>query len=171
MRPEGSFAGKQHCDLSWKLKKNSYQDTIDDMKGYVMSQIDELLKINDYNIYDNLSIGDKEIRTLAKIISDDKRIKLEDYFDLLKCSSKFCWFNYLKILEEMPKKERVRGFPILFELLQDDNWPTFQKTLEILENTDKNVLEPFLNRYLKQAYAEDDEMWFLNMQALIERLR
>ncbi|MDO5019676.1 MAG: hypothetical protein Q4E29_04325 [Lachnospiraceae bacterium] len=56
--------------------------------------------------------------------------------------------------------------PILFELLQDSNWPTFSKTLELFEKMDKKVIEPYLNKYMAQAYDEDDEMWISNMKLL-----
>lgn len=134
-------------------------------------QIDKLLKRIEYDIYNNTNIGDTEISKIAKTISADKSIDLNEYFNLLKCSSKFCWFNYLKILEKMPKGDRNRGLPILFELLQDSNWPTFQKTMEIFETIDKQVLEPYLKKYLAQAYAEDDEMWIANIQSLAEKVK
>lgn len=133
-------------------------------------QIEELLKINRYDIYNNPDIGDKEIKKIARIISEDKSINLNNFFNLLKCSSKFCWLNYLKILKELPEEDRIRGIPILFELLQDSNWPTFQKTMELLEEIDKKVVESYLNKYLMQAYAEDDEMWILNMKLLYKKI-
>ncbi|MCM1047962.1 MAG: DUF5071 domain-containing protein [Clostridiales bacterium] len=133
-------------------------------------QIDKLLKRKEYDIYNNKYISDNEISEIAKTISDDKSIDLNEYFNLLKCSSKFCWFNYLKILAEMSQEDRTRGLPILFELLQDSNWPTFQKTMEIFETIDKQALEPYLKKYLEQAYAEDDEMWIANIQLLGEKV-
>lgn len=134
-------------------------------------QIDELLKRSEYDIYNNPRVSDEGIKKIAKIIYKDKTIDLKKYFDLLKCSSKFCWLNYLNILEELPEKDRIRGLPILFELLQDSNWPTFSKTLELFEKMDKRVIEPYLNKYLAQAYDEDDEMWISNIKLLAKRLK
>lgn len=133
-------------------------------------QIDELLKISEYDIYNNREVSDEGIRKIADIIFADKSIDLKEYLDLLKCSSKFCWMNFLNILEKLPEEDRIRGLPILFELLQDSNWPTFQKTMEIFETINKKVVESYLNEYLVQAYAEDDEMWILNMQLLAKKL-
>ena len=132
-------------------------------------QIDELLKISKYDIYNNPDISEAEIKKLAGIISSDKSIDLKEYFQLLKCSSKFCWLNYLKILESLSEEDRIRGIPVLFELLQDSNWPTYQKTVELLEAMDRKMIQSYLNKYLKQAYAEGDEMWIFNMQLLQEK--
>ncbi|MFG6357838.1 MAG: hypothetical protein K1W26_13620, partial [Acetatifactor sp.] len=100
----------------------------------------------------------------------DKSINLSEYFDFLKCSSKFCWLNFLKILEKLPEEDRIRGLPTLFELLQDDNWPTYKKTMEIFGTIDKQVVITYLNKYLEQAYAEDDEMWIANIKELEKKL-
>ena len=131
-------------------------------------QIDELLKNSEYDIYNNPEVSDEKIKEIAKIISKNKEIDLKEYFDLLKCSSKFCWLNYLNILEKLPEEDRIRGLPILFELLQDSNWPTFSKTLELIKKMDKKVIEPYLNKYLVQAYDEDDEMWISNIRLLVK---
>ncbi len=108
---------------------------------------------------------------IAEIISTDESIDLKEYFDLLKASSKFCWFNYLRILEKLPEEDKIRGISVLFELLQDGNWPTFQKTMEILEKCDKNVVKSYINKYLTQAQEEDDEEWIYNIQLLAKKLR
>lgn len=134
-------------------------------------RIDTLLKLKKYDIYHNADVGDKEIKKIAETISADKNINLNEYFDLLKCSSKFCWLNFLKILENMPEEDRIRGLPTLFELLQDANWPTYEKTMEIFETINKQVVISYLNKYLAQAYAEDDEMWISNIQSLAEKLK
>lgn len=134
-------------------------------------QIDELLKKREYDIYNNKNLREEEITELAEVISADKSIDLKECFDLLKASSKFCWFNYLKIIEQLPEEDKIRGISILFELLQDYNWPTFQKTMEILEKLDKNVVETYINQYLAQAQEEDDEEWIYNIQMLAKKVR
>ena len=135
------------------------------------SQIDTMLKLKKYDIYNNANIGDKEIKKIAEAISADKSIDLNEYFDLLKFSTKFCWLNFLKILENMPEEDRIRGLPILFVLLQDANWPTFEKTIEIFETINKQVVESYFKEYLAQAYADDDEMWIDNIQLLAKKLK
>ena len=81
-------------------------------------RIDTLFKLKKYDIYHNEEIDDREIKKIAEVISADKSINLSEYFDFLKCSSKFCWLNFLKILEKLPEEDRIRGLPTLFELLQ-----------------------------------------------------
>lgn len=132
--------------------------------------IDELLKINEYDIYHNSRVSDEGIKKIADIIFADKSIDLKKCLDLSKCSSKFCWFNYLNIIEKLPEEDRNRALPVLFELLQDSNWPTFQKTMEIFESIDKKEVESYLKEYLVQADAEDDEMWISNLQLLSKNL-
>lgn len=134
-------------------------------------QIDELLKKREYDIYNNKNLREEEITELAEVISADKSIDLKECFDLLKASSKFCWFNYLKIIEKLPEEDKIRGISVLFELLQDYNWPTFQKTMEILEKLDKNVVETYIIQYLAQAQEEDDEEWISNIQMLAKKLK
>ncbi len=134
-------------------------------------QIDTLLKLKKYDIYNNADIGDKEIKKMAEVISADKNINVNEYFNLLKFSTKFCWLNFLKILENMPEEDRIRGLPTLFVLLQDANWPTFEKTIEIFETINKQVVISYLNKYLEQAYEEDDEMWIFGLQFLAKKLK
>ncbi|MCM1117948.1 MAG: hypothetical protein NC543_01095 [bacterium] len=133
-------------------------------------RIDELLKQDEYDIYHDRDISDEAIETIAQIIVADKSIDLNEYFDVLKCSSKFCWLNFLYILEKMPEEDKIRGIDVLFELLQDENWPTFHQTIALLETINPQVIEHYLNRYLAQAYAEHDEMWISGMQVLVKRL-
>lgn len=134
-------------------------------------QINELFKKREYDIYNNDNIHDEKIIEIAKVISADKSIDLEESFDFFKASSKFCWLNYLRIIEKLPDEDKIRGFAILFELLKDYNWPTFPKTMEILEKVDKRVVEPYLNKYLMQAQEEDDEEWISNIQLLAKTIK
>ena len=71
----------------------------------------------------------------------------------------------------MPIEDRVRGIPLLFVLLQDSNWPTYQKTMELLESFSWEVIASHADKYLKQALEEDDEMWIYNIKKLKERKR
>ena len=135
------------------------------------NQIDELLKIKEYDIYNNPNISDEGIKKIAELIASDKSIDLKKLFDFVKCSSKFCWLNFLNILEKLPKEEKVRGLPVLFVLLQDANWPTYQKTMELFATIDTKTVEPYLDKYLIQACAEDDEMWLSNLHLLAKNLK
>lgn len=133
-------------------------------------QIDKLLKEDKYDIYNNANVKEEDIKKLAEVISENKHINLNEYFDLLKCSSKFCWLNFLKILENLSDEDKERELPLLFVLLQDSNWPTYQKTIQLFEKMDKDVIIPHLKKYLAQAYEEDDDMWIFNLQLLAQKL-
>lgn len=126
--------------------------------------------INWNEIYNNSNISNEEFEKIAVILSQNKDIDFISYFDLLKCSSKFCWLNFLYILEKMPIEELVRGVPFLFKLLQDPNWPTYEKTVQILEKIEKKKLMPYLKKYLEQAYDEDDEMWIESIKQLENKI-
>jgi len=135
------------------------------------SQIDELLKRTEYDIYNNPDVSDEGIKTIAELIAADKNIDLKELFDLRKCSSKFCWLNYLNILEKLPKEDKVRGLSLLLELLQDANWPAFQKAMELFTTIDSETVVLYLDKYLVQACAEDDEDWLYNLHLLAQRLK
>lgn len=135
-----------------------------------LTDIDVLLKEEKYDIYRNPFIQDEDIKKLAECMVENKDIDLNHYFDLLKCDSKFCWLNFLRILEAFPKKDRVKGFPLLFLLLQDDNWPTYSKTMELLESMEKEVLLPHFKKYWDEANKDEDEMWIDNLQKLARRM-
>lgn len=129
-------------------------------------QIDALLKRKEYDIYNNANISDECIKKIAETIIADKSIDLKEYFNLLKCSFKFCWLNYLNVLEKMPDEDKIRGIPVLFELLKDSNWPTYQKTMELFGTIDKQAVKTYSNEYLAQAHAENDEMWIENIRLI-----
>ncbi|MBD5541646.1 MAG: hypothetical protein HDR00_10750 [Lachnospiraceae bacterium] len=135
------------------------------------NQIDELLKTNEYDIYHNPNVSDEGIIKIAELIAADKSIDLKELFDFVKCSSKFCWLNFLNILEKLPKEDKVRGLPVLFVLLQDSNWPTFQKTMDLFATIDTKTVKSHLDKYLVQACAEDDEMWLSNLHLLAKNLK
>ena len=42
--------------------------------------------------------------------------------------------------------------------------------MEIFGTIDKQVVITYLNKYLEQAYAEDDEMWIANIKELEKKL-
>lgn len=135
-------------------------------EGENSPQMNELLKRSECDIYNDPNVSEEGISKFAEVIAADKSIALNEYFDLFKFSSKFCWLNYLNIMEKLPEEDKIRGLPILFELLQDPNWPTYKKTMSLFDKMDKKVIDPYLKKYLAQAYAEDDEMWINNLEHL-----
>ena len=45
------------------------------------------------------------------------------------------------------------------ELLKNSEYDIYNNS----EVSDEKVIEPYLNKYLAQAYDEDDEMWISNI--------
>lgn len=136
----------------------------------MLCQIDELFKEDKYDIYHNLDISNENIEKIARMLCSYDDVDYMKYFDLLKCSSKFCWINFLRIIEKMPYEEKIKGMPLLFELLQDANWPTYEKTMGLLQSFDKEFITPYVKKYLCQAYEEKDEMWIDNIEFLSQEL-
>lgn len=120
--------------------------------------IDELLKLHEYDIYNNRNIDPNILCELAEIFSEES-IDILKYFSYTKFSSKFCWTNFIFIIKEMKYPQKLKGLPCLFELLQDINWPIFQEVAAALMSFDKKDIIPFMVRYLYQAYSEGDGMW------------
>lgn len=133
--------------------------------------IDELFKMYEYDIYHNANVQEDKIEEIAGIIAKDKEIDLIKYFDLKICSDKFCWNNFISVIEKLPYEDKFRGISILFELLQDANWPVYQHVICVLEQFDKDDLSPYCKKYLEQAYAEIDDMWIENLQFLEEKVK
>lgn len=129
-----------------------------------------LESINWSAVYNNPQIEGRKLEKIAERLTQKRNIDLMEYFDLQRCSSKFCWLNFLYILEKMPRSEWERGMPLLFQLLQDPNWPTYEKTVQLLEKIDKKILMPYIKEYLKQAYDEDDEMWIESIKILENKI-
>lgn len=127
--------------------------------------IDELLAMEQYNIYKNDDIDLAIINELAEEFSAEN-IDLQDYFDLSKFYSKFCWINVIKIINAMKYPQKMRGLPILFEFLQDANWPVFSSAVEALKLIRRSKLIPYIENYLKQAYLENDYMWIAGIYIL-----
>lgn len=131
-------------------------------------QIDELLKEDKYDIYNNRNISNEGIEKIARLLCSYKNVDYMKYFDTFKCSSKFCWINFLRIIEKLPYEDKIKVLPFLFELLQDRNWPTYEKTMQLLKSFDKEFITPYVKKYLCQAYEENDDTWIDNIELLAE---
>ena len=120
--------------------------------------INELLKRQEYNIYDNDEISKENIDKLAQVIFSNE-LDLEKIFDVRKCSNKFCWKNFLKILNVASFEDKQKCMPFVFTLLQDQNWPVYTDAIEYLLQFEDKIINPYILKFLRQAYQEDDEMW------------
>lgn len=132
--------------------------------------IDELFQTDEYDIYNNANLKEENLEKIANILAENKRIDLEKYLNLKACSNKFCWNNFISVIEKLPYEDKFRGIPILFELLQDANWPVFQHAVSALEQFGKETLTPYIEKYMQQAHAEKDDMWIENIQLLADKM-
>lgn len=127
----------------------------------------DLLKLQEYDIYNNSEITQENIDKLAQVIFCSE-LNLEEIFDVMKCSSKFCWKNFIKILNAASFEDRIKCMPFVFSLLQDKNWPVYKDVIEYLLQFENEVLNPFIRKHLRQAYQEDDEMWIDGIMWLVK---
>ncbi|MTK06704.1 MAG: DUF5071 domain-containing protein [Hungatella sp.] len=128
------------------------------MEDHVMAQIDELLKMNEYNIYLNANISSERLNELANYLSEEN-IDLPNYFSLTKFANKFCWNNIILIIKEMEYPQKLRCLSYLFEFLKDINWPVFHEAVSVLVSFNKNDIITYMEKCLQQAYIEEDGMW------------
>lgn len=131
--------------------------------------IDAMLQRKEYDIYHRSDLEEERLQEIARAIAEDKGIDLVKCFDFKACADKFCWDNFVSLIEKLPCEDRGRGIPVLFHLLQDPNWPVYGHAISVLDQFDQAQLEPYRIQYLQRAYAEDDEMWAANIQAYFRR--
>ncbi len=131
--------------------------------------IKELLAMEPYDIYNHDDLEMARISELAEEFSAEN-IDLQDYFKLSKFRTKFCWINPIKIINAMKYPQKMRGLPFLFEILQDANWPVFPAAVEALKLIRRSDIIPYVEKYLKQAYLEDDDMWIAGIYILAQEL-
>ena len=89
---------------------------------------------------------------------------------MTKCSTKFCWGNFLSIIKSFSYEESFRGMGVLFSFLQDTNWPVYDETVSFLCSFNKRDILPYIIFYLKEAYKEDDEIWKESIYSLANML-
>lgn len=112
----------------------------------------------DYDFYKNSEVKQEIINELAEEIFKDN-VDVDEVFKVKKCSNKFCWKNFIRIFEAASYENKLKGIPIAFGFLQDENWPVFPYAVNFLVQFEDGVIEPYIEKYLEQAQKEDDEMW------------
>lgn len=135
-----------------------------------MSQVDELLKQYEYDIYSNPHVEQDKLKVIANIFSKCDYLEILDYCKLAKCTSKQCWNNYVSIIDYMAYPQKLKGIPILFEFLKDINWPIFEKVIKVLESYPRKDILPAVEYYVVKAHEEDDDMWISGILILAQRL-
>lgn len=133
------------------------------------TEVDKLLKLHEYDIYNNESINPDKLCQLAESFSEEN-IDILEYFSYTKFSTKFCWLNPILIINEMKYPQKLKCLPWLFGMLKDINWPVYQEAVHALISFDKREVVSIMEKYLQEAYAERDEMWIFGMYLAAQEL-
>jgi|GEM_PF-2328817 hypothetical protein len=72
---------------------------------------------------------------------------------------KTCWENAALVLKKKGVQRTVEIVDLLFERLQDMNWPGTRYILELLYSYPKDVFIPAFKFALKKAIESEDDLW------------
>ena len=128
----------------------------------MFKDVDKLLKLHEYDIYNNESINPEKLHQLAECFSKEN-IDILKYFSYNKFSTKFCWLNPILIINDMKYPQKLKGLPWLFGLLKDVNWPVYQEAVHALMSFNKKDVVSIMEKYLQEANSDGDEMWISGM--------
>ena len=128
------------------------------MMGVMILEVDKLLKLPEYDIYNNESINPNKFPQLAESFSKEN-IDILKYFSYSKFSTKFCWLNPILIINKMKYPQKLKCLPWLFGLLKDVNWPVYEEAVHALMSFDKKDVVSIMEKYLEEAYSDGDKMW------------
>lgn len=135
----------------------------------MLKDADKLLKLHEYDIYNNESINPVKLRQFAECFSSGN-IDILDYFSYNKVSTKFCWLNAILIINVMKYPQKLKCLPWLFELLKDVNWPVYQDVIHALMSFDKRDVISVMEKCLQEARSNKDEMWISGMYLAAQEL-
>lgn len=128
----------------------------------MFKDVDKLLKLHEYDIYNNEFINPDKLHQLAECFSKEN-IDILKYFSYNKFSTKFCWLNPILIINDMKYPQKLKGLPWLFGLLKDVNWPVYQEAVHALMSFNKKDVVSIMEKYLQEANSDGDEMWISGM--------
>ncbi len=137
--------------------------------GEIITDADRLLKLHEYDIYNNESINPDNLCQLAECFSKEDIDTLE-YFSYNKFSTKFCWLNAILIINVMEYPQKLKCLPWLFELLKDVNWPVYQNVIHALMSFDKRDVVSVMEKCLQEAKSHEDGMWISGMYLAAQEL-
>ena len=135
----------------------------------MISEVDKLLKLHEYDIYNNESIKPDRLHQLAECFSE-KNIDILEYFSYNKFFTKFCWLNAILIINKMEYPQKLKCLPWLFGLLQDVNWPINQDVIQALMFFDKREVVYVMEKCLQEAKSHGDVMWISGMYLAAQEL-
>ena len=113
---------------------------------------------------------DTQKQTIGKFV--ERHFIEHDLFEIvnniIQSGQKGKWENVVKIIE-------LIGFPsnhiyifILFELLQDLNWPGSEDAMKVLNDIEPRELVIFIEKYLDLAMNSKDFIWISGIKRLVE---
>lgn len=115
-----------------------------------MENIDELLS--------NLS-SHNNIKNQEEAISYFSNEPIIDIKGLISLAHKEYWENVSIVLKNRGYKECVPVVDILFERLQDINWPGSQNIIRLLNDFPDSLFQPALENAITKAISTEDDIW------------
>ncbi len=137
--------------------------------GDMFKDADKLLKLYEYDIYNNESINPDKLRQLADCFSK-ANIDILEYLSYNKFSTKFCWLNAILIINKIEYSQKLKCLPWLFGLLKDVNWPINQDVIHALMSFNKRDVVSVMEKCLQEAKSHGDVMWISGMYLAAQEL-
>ena len=78
------------------------------------------------------------------------------------------WENSMEIVRRIGYPQNIPFIPDLLQMMQDINWPGARMAVDILCAMDLDVLQPQLERTITTAFNDNDDMWLMGLDILVE---
>ena len=98
---------------------------------------------------------DLQEKTIRKLVENNDY----DLRFLVFPKDKICWENAALVLKKKGVQKTIKIVNLLFERLQDINWPGTQSILELLHSYPKEIFIPAFKFALKKAIESEDDLW------------
>lgn len=135
------------------------------MKQQIIRACDIPSLLYDLSWHNPPNIQKNAVNSLALFSADN----LFKAYQSIRCD-KDKWRNFVYIIKKIDYPNNERLLSILFELLQDINWPGAQESVEYLSTLNTDVLFPLLKEYIRTAYNNKDTMWLGGLKLLTDKV-
>lgn len=99
-----------------------------------------------------------------------ENIKEEDMCKLVQPYTKNHWENAAKVIKRIGCPKVLNIIPQLLEWLQDLNWPGAIIILSVLQDIEKSVLLPEIEKVIIKIVEDEDELWLCGIKELTKKL-
>lgn len=123
-----------------------------------------LTEIN--QLFEMLSWNSNE-ETQKKGVEEGKKIKYISIF-MQPVEDKSIWENCAKIIVSKPNELLETYLSLMFEWLQDANWPGFDIIYNRIKNMPIELIKCSYAYSVKKAIQQKDEMWLIYLASLSE---